>query len=42
MKKDTNPSQSIIHSDGSVITTTKELIIYKTSKGIKYKQRKKK
>ncbi len=41
MKKDFNPSQSIIYSDGSVITITKELIIYKTSEGINYKPRKK-
>ena len=41
MKKDFSPSQSIIYSDGSVITITKELIIYKTSEGIKYKPRKK-
>ena len=41
MKKDFFPSQTIIYSDGSVITITKELIIYKTSEGIKYKLRKK-
>jgi len=41
MKKDFNLSQSIIYSDGSVITITKELIIHKTSEGIKYKPRKK-
>ena len=41
MKKDFFPSQTIIYSDGSVITITKELIIYKTIEGIKYKPRKK-
>ena len=41
MKENFFPSQSIIYSDGSVITITKELIIYKTSEGIKYKPRKK-
>ena len=41
MKKDFFPSRSIIYSDGSVITITKELIIYKTSEGIKYKPREK-
>ena len=41
MKEDFSPSQTIFYSDGSVITITKELIIYKTSEGIKYKPRKK-
>tara|TARA_R100000353_G_scaffold165787_1_gene127099 strand:- start:293 stop:448 length:156 start_codon:yes stop_codon:yes gene_type:complete len=41
MKKDFFPSQSIIYSDGSVITITKDFFIIKTSEGIKYKPREK-
>ena len=41
MKEDFFPSQTIFYSDGSVITITKELIIYKTSEDIKYKPREK-
>ena len=41
MKQDFFPSQSIFYSDGSVITITKEFLIYKTSEGIKYKRREK-
>jgi len=41
MKEDFFPSQSIIYSDGSVITITKEFYIIKTSEGINYKPREK-
>ena len=41
MKEKFFPSQSIIYSDGSVITITKKFFIYKTSEGIKYKRREK-
>ena len=41
MKEDFFPSQSIIYSDGSVITITKEFFIISTSGGIKYKAREK-